>query len=226
MQTYDPSTIQPEGRESEISREEISVPSQPCESEGGSASPKGARQEARIILPINDKDKIRFWNSIANHESENGCLEWTGSRNEQGYGHFYVHKKNFRAHRIAYFLEFNVDPGDFFILHSCDIPSCVNPYHLNIGTHKDNMRDMAEKGRGNQPRGDNHPSRTKPERVVRGSAHGCAKLTEGQVCEIRSLRDSGVILRIIAARYGVTAAAISFIARRKGWKHLNPPTAD
>ena len=78
-----------------------------------------------------------------------GCLEWTGHIDKYGYGK----KSNFRgrpelAHRVAaiLWLGFQPAPG-LCVLHRCDNPACVNPKHLFIGTHTDNIRDCVAKGR-------------------------------------------------------------------------------
>jgi len=70
------------------------------------------------------------------------------------------------------------------------------------------------------PRGDRHYTRTSPDRVVRGEAQGASKLTAAQVIEIRRLRAEGQLLRVLGARFGVTEALISAIARRKSWRHI------
>ena len=97
----------------------------------------------------------RFENNI--FYSPCGCWIWTGNqRKKQGYGGFRYLGKMMLAHRVSYILY----KGDFDIelsvCHSCDHPSCVNPDHLFLGTHSDNMKDMALKGRGKSKKGSDH----------------------------------------------------------------------
>lgn len=75
------------------------------------------------------------------------CLEWTGSLDKNGYGKLKVQGKQYYTHRIAYQLGYGLDPKELFVCHKCDNPKCVNPQHLFLGTHQDNMDDMLRKGR-------------------------------------------------------------------------------
>lgn len=80
---------------------------------------------------------------------ENGCWEWTSSICSQtGYGKFLFNgKKDYGAHRASYILLVSeIPPGDW-VLHHCDNRKCVNPDHLFLGNHTDNMRDAQAKGR-------------------------------------------------------------------------------
>jgi hypothetical protein len=74
---------------------------------------------------------------------QNGCWLWTGTRTGGGYGKWLGQ----RAHRFAYSAAKGAIPAGMFVCHACDNPLCVNPDHLWLGSHSDNMRDMDRKGR-------------------------------------------------------------------------------
>ena len=88
----------------------------------------------------------RFWDKV--YPIETGCWIWAGSTRRKGYGVFNFGYDLFSVHRLSYstFVA-PPPPPTLFVCHSCDNPSCVNPAHLWVGTHTDNMRDMAAKGR-------------------------------------------------------------------------------
>ena len=93
------------------------------------------------------------------------------------------------------------------VLHSCDVKNCVNPDHLWIGTHQDNMNDMVKKGR--------HRHRLKPRR---GEENGQSKLTLEQVKNIRKLYATGKFsYRELAYNFNVCGANIGYIVNKKIW---------
>jgi hypothetical protein len=131
-----------------------------------------------------------------------GCWLWTGATTPFGHGVIRVEGKNQYAHRYSWELHNGFIPDGLNICHKCDIPPCVNPDHLFLGTQKNNIDDMYVKNRASI-----------------GILHGQAILTEEQVLEIRRMQ--GIITqRELAAAYGVTRAAISGIHTRRLWKHI------
>jgi hypothetical protein len=135
------------------------------------------------------------------------CWEWQKYRNPEGYGRINVDGKILLAHRTAFELFDRPIPEGMHVLHRCDNPVCCNPAHLFLGTVKDNMRDMFEKGRG------------KPGWVP-GSKNGMSKLTESDIPEIFKLRGEGKSQRAIADAFGACQQHISDILNRKAWKHV------
>lgn len=111
-----------------------------------------------------------------------------------------------RVHRVVYELFVSPIPAGQHVLHSCDNPPCCNPKHLSLGSHDDNMRDMAVRGR----------AKGRP-----GIMHNCVKLTEDQVREIRSRwLVGGETQQAIADAYGVSQSHVSEIVSGKYWKAL------
>lgn len=80
-------------------------------------------------------------------EPNTGCWLWTASLCRDGYGNFYDGKRVIGAHRFSWQTYKGEIPEGLHILHKCDTPACVNPDHLSLGTHRDNMNDSLLKGR-------------------------------------------------------------------------------
>lgn len=87
----------------------------------------------------------RFWKKVSKTDH---CWIWTGWCNPQyGHGQFRYEGKLLGAHVFSYMLHNNVEKPKLFVRHTCDNPPCVNPSHLLLGTHGDNMQDMVDRGR-------------------------------------------------------------------------------
>lgn len=85
------------------------------------------------------------------------CWIWHGNRTNMGYGRIIVKGDAYYAHRLSYEFYVGSLSKENFVCHTCDIPQCVNPSHLFVGSHKDNMADMANKGRAkNQHKNKTH----------------------------------------------------------------------
>lgn len=97
-----------------------------------------------------------FWAKV-DKAAAGGCWNWTASLKERGYGQFFWRGKMHRAHRLAWRLSGRELPQrPLELLHSCDNRICVNPEHMRVGTHAENMADMVARGRnwrgGNRPK--------------------------------------------------------------------------
>jgi hypothetical protein len=96
---------------------------------------------------------IWFWANTT-PEPNSGCLLWTAGYTAAGYGAacFMTDDRRERlAPRIAYILTKGPIPDGLFILHSCDTPACLNPDHLRVGTHEENMLDRKRRDRSARP---------------------------------------------------------------------------
>lgn len=132
------------------------------------------------------------------------CWHWHGAWGNAGYGQFYVDEVVMGAHRASWVIHHGMPGEGIEVCHKCDVPSCVNPNHLFLGTHAENMADMRTKGR-----------MVMPDTV--GEANSAAKLTEIDVMQIRASDEMGVD---IAIRYGVSTTTVSEIRLGKTWPHL------
>lgn len=93
---------------------------------------------------MNEEDQKRFWNKV---DKSGDCWIWTSALSGKGYGDFMLNKRHHRAHRLSYELAHGPIQGGLFVLHRCDNKQCVNPEHLFLGTHRDNMDDLVQKNR-------------------------------------------------------------------------------
>jgi hypothetical protein len=97
-----------------------------------------------------NKTLVRFISKVRTGSSD-GCWEWTGHVTPDGYGQFYWgiergKEKMERSNRAAWKL-FCGEIGELQVLHICDNKLCVNPHHLYLGTHEQNMKDAIDRSR-------------------------------------------------------------------------------
>ena len=132
-------------------------------------------------------------------EPMSGCFLWLDALTSNGYGHMAGGE---RAHRHSWKIHRGEIPLGMCVLHKCDTPTCVNPDHLFLGTHAENMADMARKRR---------------QKDLSGEKNGNAKLTEA---EVRAIRIDTRSYKLIAQEYGIVKTTVSNIKRRDHWRHV------
>lgn len=139
-----------------------------------------------------------------------GCWLWTGTITGGGYGQLRFNGKLEIASRVSWTLAHGSIPSGpgwhgISVCHKCDVRACVHPFHLFLGTHQENMADMARKGR------------TTPSK---GTKHGCAELNDADVVEIRRRREMGETQTSLARAFGVSQAQVWRILHRLAWRHI------
>ncbi len=126
----------------------------------------------------------------------NGCwLCNSHAKDKDGYACCRRNGKYQRIHRLMYKGEI---PFNYVVRHTCDTPACINPDHLVLGTHADNVADRVSR-----------------QRSATGSKNGRSKLTEEDVIAIyTNTTDTQTVL---ARQYGVDRKVIRDIKQRKKW---------
>lgn len=145
------------------------------------------------------KFQARFWRRVVQAP---GCWDWTGQKNQRGYGQIEAMIAGQRfvwlAHRVTWTLAKGEIPADRIVKHSCDNPSCCNIKHLSLGTHQDNMAEAVSRNRMRQAM----KGRT-------GAAHPRSRFTEAQRLQAVSLRfDYGMELAEIAQVIGCNRTSV------------------
>jgi ribosome-binding protein aMBF1 (putative translation factor) len=163
-------------------------------------------------------------------EPMSGCWLWLGSINNGGYPRFKMGDKSVPAHRRSLELAHGQVPEDLSVCHRCDVRCCVNPAHLFVGTHQDNMADRKAKGRNRLcgVAGDRNGARTHPERMFRpkGQDNPLAVLNDAAVVAIKAHLARGLMNSVIAKEFGVDPSTISNIKHGKTWSHVPPAKID
>ena len=130
----------------------------------------------------------RFWQRINKTDS---C--WLYGENSTRYAQFILDDgSSIKAHRYSWVLGGGKLTDHDILLHSCDIRNCVNPSHLSLGTIRSNAQEMFSKGRN-----------------YGGYAQQAAKISKQDLKKILQALDAGIIAKIIAGKYGLTAKTVS-----------------
>lgn len=164
------------------------------ESAGG--LPVKRKRRPLAATDISEAVRRRFWKNV-DKAGQNQCWLWKALRSESGYGIISVSYKNTRAHRVSWIIHHpeTINLEEWEVCHACDNPPCVNPEHLFLGTHIDNMNDCLSKHR------------------FKGY-----KLTESKVKEIRTRYALGnVSQKELAAQFNISQPQIYCIVSGKHW---------
>lgn len=130
-----------------------------------------------------------------------GCLVWLGSLDTMGYGHLRVGGLLRKAHRVSW-SDYHKQPvpKGMHVLHSCDVRSCIEPTHLRLGTHQENMSDKVRRGRQSK-----------------GITSGRNSLDDDKV---RRIRGEGRSAKYWAELFGVSDRTVQQVVAGKSWRHV------
>jgi hypothetical protein len=132
-----------------------------------------------------------------------GCWNWIKYKDFSGRAYCTYGKQTLPAAKISYLVFIGDIPNGIFVCHKCDNYSCVNPNHLFLGTHQDNMTD-----------------RDKKNRVAKGEKIFISKLKNENILEIREMRKNGFSQQKIADQFSISQTTVSRILDGSNWKHI------
>lgn len=150
----------------------------------------------------------RFWKKV-NIGKPDECWNFHTRNTGEDYGYFNINFRSVRAHRVAYEIAYGEIPTGLLVCHHCDNKSCCNPFHLFLGTHTDNAKDLVAKGLF-------HPKGT----PMLGEKNASSKLTNEQIVDIRESFARGDSRKQIAKRHKTSVSNIGAIVTKKRWKHI------
>lgn len=158
-----------------------------------------------MIMDI-EKDILRFKSKLI--EQPNGCWEYQGAKDADGYGMFWFQGKTKGAHQFSarYLANFIINTGDQ-VCHHCDNPPCCRPEHLFVASTQINTKDRDIKGR-----------------TAKGSKVGTSKYTEQQIKQIKDAykqrpKYKGLI-QDLSQEFNISYSVVWYACKRDSWKHV------
>jgi hypothetical protein len=150
----------------------------------------------------------KFWTKVNVSITINDCWEWTQYKDKDGYGTFYFDGTSLKAHRYVYELYYGKIPQNYCVCHECDNPPCLNPLHLFLGTHLQNMTDMKLKNRSRNSLGSQNTNTNLTEQVI------LSTLNLVLLGKLKTKKD------IINFNNNFTFRNIENILRKQNWSHI------
>jgi hypothetical protein len=144
----------------------------------------------------------------------NGCWIWKKFKNNKGYGKSGLKGNPILAHRLSYLTFVGEIPNNLHVLHNCDNPACVNPKHLFLGNHQDNMNDKVNKNRQARLKGENNRS----SKLVQKEVNEIRTLYSAELAERARGKNVQLTQKELAKRFRVGETAIRDIVNNKTWR--------
>lgn len=151
-------------------------------------------------------EPLQFFNNAMANAKPGECMIWPYAENGVGYGMLTIGGRFKLAHRAACEHRHGPPPSaKHEAAHSCGNghKGCFSPFHVEWKTHAENNRDKIKHGTS-----------------LRGEQHNMAKLTDGDVIEIRRLRANGWKQEELAQKFGIKQPTISNILSGRSWGWL------
>lgn len=187
----------------------------------GAALRDAGRSGASEEIPLTEGERkarlsfiVRFMTKVAVRPDPD-CWLWTACLDDKGYGRIGLggkHGRAMQAHRASWLVFLGEIPEGLCVCHRCDVPKCVNPAHLFLGTQTENHADMVRKGRNALG------VRAAPKNPVHGEAIWCAVLTADAVRAVRQRIAGGLTQSAVAREFGVSRSTVQLIAAGKTWR--------
>lgn len=143
----------------------------------------------------------RFWDKVSTSGLDD-CWEWQAYRCAKGYGRFWQDGRMRKSHRVSLSMVESAPFSGAHVMHSCDNPSCCNPFHLKWCTYAENNKDKEEKGRH-----------------YKGQFHHNSKYTDEIADSILKLKALGYTCSEVSDKLGLKVGGVMNVYIGRSWKH-------